>query len=68
MIVQVFVSQRQAVNALREQFLQRVFGENGVAMIGENEIKNQRILLKNMITGEQEEVDFKGMINKIQPR
>ena len=41
-------------------------GVKWVAMIGENEIKNQRILLKNMITGEQEEVDFKGMINKIQ--
>jgi histidyl-tRNA synthetase len=41
-------------------------GVQWVAMIGENEIKNQRILLKNMISGEQDEVNFKGMINKIQ--
>ena len=41
-------------------------GVKWVAMIGENEIKNQRILLKNMISGEQDEVNFIGMINKIQ--
>ncbi len=41
-------------------------GVKWVAMIGENEIKNQQILLKNMITGEQDEVDFKTMINTIQ--
>ncbi len=39
-----------------------------VAMIGEDEIKNQRISLKNMLSGDQEEVDLDLMIQKIQSR
>ena len=34
-VVEVFVAQRQAVDALGEEFLQRVFNEVGIAMIGE---------------------------------
>ena len=37
-----------------------------VAMIGENEIESESIRLKNMITGEQEDLSLEDMIQKIQ--
>lgn len=37
-----------------------------VAMIGENEIESESIRLKNMITGEQEDLSLEAMIQKIQ--
>jgi histidyl-tRNA synthetase len=37
-----------------------------VAMIGEDEIKNKSIRIKNMITGVQEDVSLEVLIEKIQ--
>jgi len=37
-----------------------------VAMVGEDEIKNQRISLKNMNTGDQEILNFESFLKKIQ--
>ena len=41
-------------------------GVTWVAMVGEDELKSKSIRLKNMITGEQEDLDLNAMIDKIQ--
>ena len=37
-----------------------------VAMVGENEIESETIRLKNMVTGEQEDLSLEDLIKKIQ--